>query len=241
MPSPETSSQMTGSARPSVDLGLHHPVMPKPAKRKASSRSLGSTAVHLTVYLDVKLISPEKHRTFAPAACLRPQTDGYARLKGPGGRHLFIRKPLGNGYCHPASVRAAKRRPGHLLVLAVGAVASAFAPGIWWLIAFRAVLGFGTGGDYPVSATIISEYANRKDRARMVSLVFAMQGAGLVIGPLLAIGLLATGASYDVVWRLLLGLGAIPALSVFWLRRQIRETPRFELAPGLGLRAARLL
>src|ERR1700722_8408719 len=48
-----------------------------------------------------------------------------------------------------------------VLVLAAGAVASAFSPSIWWLIGFRAILGFGIGGDYPVSATIKSEYANK--------------------------------------------------------------------------------
>jgi MFS transporter, PHS family, inorganic phosphate transporter len=117
-----------------------------------------------------------------------------------------------------------------VLVLAAGAVASAFAPGIWWLIAFRAILGFGIGGDYPVSATIMSEYAARRHRGRMVALVFSMQGAGLVVGPLIAIGLLSMGISQDLTWRIMLALGAVPALAVFWLRRQIRETPRFLLA-----------
>jgi MFS transporter, PHS family, inorganic phosphate transporter len=92
------------------------------------------------------------------------------------------------------------------------------------------VLGFGIGGDYPVSATIMSEYASKRNRSRMVALVFSMQGAGLVIGPLVAIGLLSTGISQDYAWRIMLALGAIPALSVFWLRRKIRETPRFLLA-----------
>jgi MFS transporter, PHS family, inorganic phosphate transporter len=117
-----------------------------------------------------------------------------------------------------------------VLVLAIGAIASAFAPGIWWLIGLRGVLGFGIGGDYPVSATIMSEYASRKSRGRMVALVFSMQGAGLVIGPLVAIALLKSGISQDFAWRIMLALGAIPALAVFWLRRQIKETPRFLLA-----------
>ncbi len=117
-----------------------------------------------------------------------------------------------------------------VLVMAGGAVASAFAPGIWWLIGFRAILGFGIGGDYPVSATIMSEYAARRHRGRMVALVFSMQGAGLVVGPLVAIGLLSMGISQDLTWRIMLAAGAIPALAVFWLRRRIRETPRFLLA-----------
>jgi MFS transporter, PHS family, inorganic phosphate transporter len=117
-----------------------------------------------------------------------------------------------------------------VLVLAAGAVASACSPGIWWLIAFRGILGFGIGGDYPVSATIMSECASRHDRGRMVALVFAMQGAGLVIGPLVAIGLLEAGLRPDLAWRVMLALGAVPALAVFWLRRRLRETPRFLLA-----------
>jgi MFS transporter, PHS family, inorganic phosphate transporter len=117
-----------------------------------------------------------------------------------------------------------------MLVLAAGAIASAFSPDVWWLIAFRAILGFGVGGDYPVSSTIISEYAGRKDRGKMVALVFSAQGIGLVVGPLLAVMLLAGGVSTSLTWRLLLAAGAIPALAVFWLRRQIAETPRFRLA-----------
>ncbi len=117
-----------------------------------------------------------------------------------------------------------------VLVLAAGALASAFAPGIWWLIALRGVLGFGIGGDYPVSATIMGEYSSKRNRGRMVALVFTMQAAGLIIGPLVAIGLLKAGISTDYAWRIMLALGAIPALSVFWLRRQIKETPRFLLA-----------
>jgi MFS transporter, PHS family, inorganic phosphate transporter len=117
-----------------------------------------------------------------------------------------------------------------VLVLAVGALATAFAPSIWWLIALRGLLGFGIGGDYPVSATIMSEYASRRHRGRMVALVFSMQGAGLVIGPLIAMGLLSTGMSHDYAWRIMLALGAIPGLAVFWLRRRIKETPRFLLA-----------
>jgi MFS family permease len=124
-----------------------------------------------------------------------------------------------------------------VLVLAIGAIASACAPGIWWLVAFRGVLGFGIGGDYPVSATIMSECASRHDRGRMVALVFSMQGAGLVLGPLVAIALLKSGIRPDLAWRIMLALGAVPALAVFWLRRRMNETPRFLLAQIEGRQA----
>ncbi|MGH3397420.1 MAG: MFS transporter [Streptosporangiaceae bacterium] len=63
-----------------------------------------------------------------------------------------------------------------VLILAIGAIASAFAPNYWFLLICRAILGVGIGGDYPVSATIMSEYSGKKSRGRMVGLVFAMQG-----------------------------------------------------------------
>jgi MFS transporter, PHS family, inorganic phosphate transporter len=119
-----------------------------------------------------------------------------------------------------------------VLILAIGALASAFAPNFWFLLACRAVLGVGIGGDYPVSATIMSEYSGQRTRGKMVGLVFAMQGAGLLVGPLLAAGLLASGLSGGIVWRALLAFGALPGLAVFYLRRQIHETPRFALAGG---------
>ena len=117
-----------------------------------------------------------------------------------------------------------------VLVLAAGAVASALSPNIVWLIVFRVILGLGIGGDYPVSATIMSEYAGKKSRGLLISLVFAMQAAGLIVGPLLAAALLATSISQDIIWRILLAAGAIPALAVFYARRKIDETPRFKLA-----------
>lgn len=119
-----------------------------------------------------------------------------------------------------------------VLILAVGAIASAFSPNITWLIIFRIILGVGVGGDYPVSATIMSEYSGKASRGKMVGLVFAMQAAGLIVGPLVAVILLTAGLDHNLVWRLLLGLGAIPGMAVFYLRRQIHETPRFAAAGG---------
>lgn len=119
-----------------------------------------------------------------------------------------------------------------VLVLAAGAIACAFAPNIAWLIGLRFVLGVGIGGDYPVSATIMSEYAGKRSRGMLVSLVFAMQAAGLIVGPLFASALLATHLSHDLIWRILVAFGAVPALAVYGARRGLKETPRYLKAAG---------
>ena len=114
-------------------------------------------------------------------------------------------------------------------IMAVAAIGSALAPSFWVLIAFRFLLGFGVGGDYPVSAVLMSEYANSRDRGRLVGLVFSTQALGLIVGPLIALGLLGAGTSTDLTWRLLLGIGAIPAAAVIYLRRTMPESPRYQV------------
>jgi len=114
-------------------------------------------------------------------------------------------------------------------IMVIGALASAFAPGIVWLILARFVLGIGIGGDYPVSAVLMSEFANQRDRGKLVGLVFSMQALGLIVGPLVGIVLLASHVSPAVAWRLMLGLGAVPAGAVIWFRRRMPESPRFSV------------
>ncbi len=128
-------------------------------------------------------------------------------------------------------------------LMVVAAVGSAVAPSLAVLIAFRFLLGFGVGGDYPVSAVLMSEYAGRSNRGRMVGLVFSAQALGLIIGPVIALALLGGGVSQALTWRLLLGLGAIPAAAAVWLRRKMPEPPRYQARaagqPQTGSRAPR--
>jgi MFS transporter, PHS family, inorganic phosphate transporter len=114
-------------------------------------------------------------------------------------------------------------------IMIAGALGSALAPSYWVLIAFRFLLGFGVGGDYPVSAVMVSEYANRKDRGKLVGMVFGTQAVGLIVGPLIALALLGSGASNDTAWRVLLALGAVPAAAVIYLRCRMPESPRYRV------------
>ncbi len=114
------------------------------------------------------------------------------------------------------------------MIMVAGALGSALAPGYWVLIAFRFVLGFGVGGDYPVSAVLMSEYANREYRGRLVGMVFSTQALGLIVGPVIALALLGAGAGNDLAWRIMLGLGAVWAATVVYLRSKMPESPRYQ-------------
>ncbi|KAE9615799.1 putative phosphate-transporting ATPase [Lupinus albus] len=110
---------------------------------------------------------------------------------------------------------------------------------------FRFWLGFGIGGDYPLSATIMSEYANKKTRGAFVAAVFAMQGFGILFGAIVSL-IVSTifdhaysAPAYEVnaaaslvpeadyVWRIVLMFGALPAALTFYWRMKMPETARY--------------
>jgi PHS family inorganic phosphate transporter-like MFS transporter len=127
-------------------------------------------------------------------------------------------------------------------IMIFGALASALAPSFIFLVIARLILGLGIGGDYPVSAVLMSEYSNRADRGRLVGLVFSMQAVGLIVGPLVGIVLLSSGVSDPLAWRILLGLGALPAAGVIYFRAKMPESPRYTaLVKGRADKAAKEL
>jgi len=102
-------------------------------------------------------------------------------------------------------------------------------------------MGIGIGGDYPLSATITSEFAAKRIRGRMMNAVFAMQGfgnlaasiVGLIVvrayGPAIASGPGVGNPAVDNCWRLLIGLGIVPGCIALYFRLTIPETPRFTM------------
>ncbi|HEY1427241.1 MAG TPA: MFS transporter [Caulobacteraceae bacterium] len=114
------------------------------------------------------------------------------------------------------------------LILGLGAVAQAFMPTLAALIACRFVLGIGVGADYVLSPTIMAEHANRADRGKAIGLGFGtMWPVGALGAALLKLLLDSFHVPPDLVWKLVLAGGAIPALGVIYLRRTMPETARY--------------
>jgi MFS family permease len=113
-------------------------------------------------------------------------------------------------------------------IMAAAAAAQAFAPNLEVLIAIRFVLGIGVGADYVLSPTIMAEHANVKDRGKKLGFGFgAMWGFGAIGAALVLLALQQMDVSPDMQWRIVLGFGAVPALSVLTLRRRMPETARY--------------
>ncbi|GLJ22774.1 hypothetical protein SUGI_0428930 [Cryptomeria japonica] len=138
-----------------------------------------------------------------------------------------------------------------LLTMVISAIASGLSFGhtaksvMTTLCFFRFWLGVGIGGDYPLSATIMSEYANKRTRGAFIAAVFAMQGFGILTGGAVSIIVaaafnkayhrpsfeenpgLSTAPQADYVWRIILMFGAVPAVLTYYWRLKMPETARY--------------
>ncbi|KAJ2032735.1 hypothetical protein IWW57_000053 [Coemansia sp. S610] len=104
------------------------------------------------------------------------------------------------------------------------------------LFIWRLLLGFGIGSDYPLTATIVSEYASVHNRGKLMAAVFSFQGFGNVLAPIVSIIVLACFAqsidhdvqSLDYVWRIIIGVGCIPGVSTLYWRLTMTDSERFQ-------------
>jgi MFS transporter, SHS family, lactate transporter len=98
--------------------------------------------------------------------------------------------------------------------------AAGFSPTFTYLFLFRALLGIGMGGEWPAGAALAMETWPVRSRGFMGG---ALQGSwGL--GFMLSSGIY--GLFYDYLgWRGMLWIGVLPALSVFYIRKFIKEPP----------------
>lgn len=118
---------------------------------------------------------------------------------------------------------------------ATSASAEAGLSAIAFLGFWRLILGIGIGGDYPLSATITSEWAVVNRRGQMIAAIFSMQGFGNVAAALVTIIVLAcfktpvdnNVMNLDYVWRICIGLGAVPAVATVYARLTLPESPRY--------------
>ncbi|KAK3425091.1 hypothetical protein EUGRSUZ_F01808 [Eucalyptus grandis] len=93
---------------------------------------------------------------------------------------------------------------------------------------FRFLLGVAIRGDYPLSATIMFEYANKRMRGAFMAAVFSMQGFGILASSVVTTAVCKIFSRVpeeaDIAWRLILMLGVIPAVMTFYWRMKMPET-----------------
>ncbi|MCL6597533.1 MAG: MFS transporter [Alicyclobacillus macrosporangiidus] len=149
---------------------------------------------------------------------LSPATQGYLSSMG------FIGMAVGAALAGLLADRFGRKAVfmWTLLIYSVATGLTAFAWGVGIFYVLRFLVGFGLGGELPVATTYVLESSADDRRGRHVVLLEMFYAFGS-----LCAALISNLVIPSVGWRVVFLIGAIPALYVLVLRRQLPESPRF--------------
>ncbi|MFI1867148.1 MFS transporter [Streptomyces jumonjinensis] len=111
-----------------------------------------------------------------------------------------------------------------VITYAVFTVACGFAPNYETLLVFRALQGLGFGGEWAVGAILVAEYASAKHRGRTLGAVQSAWAAGWGLA-VVVYTLVFQFLDDDIAWRVMFWTGALPALLVVYVRRNVSDAP----------------
>jgi len=114
-----------------------------------------------------------------------------------------------------------------LLIFSIGALACAGAQSydvLWWL---RLIQGIGLGGEIPLMAAYVNEFARAEGRGRFSTSIQVLFSIGLV-----SVALVSVYVVPHWGWRWMFIIGAVPALLAIPLRVLLPESPRWLASQG---------
>ncbi len=119
-------------------------------------------------------------------------------------------------------------------IYGVGAILSAVTVNADMLLGSRTLIGLAVGADSAIATAYIAEFAPRHKRGSLSIIQQWMITVGILVSYIVAVIVLQTmpGSAGGLDWRLMLGLGAIPAVIALALRANMPESPRWLIEHG---------
>ncbi|OAV76773.1 MFS transporter [Dietzia sp. 111N12-1] len=125
-----------------------------------------------------------------------------------------------------------------LLVYGLATGAAALSTGIAMLIVLRFIVGLGLGAELPVASTLVSEFAPRRIRGRVVVILEGFWAVGWILAALIGYFVVPVG---DDGWRWALAIGVIPAAYALVVRFGLPESVRYLESTGRVDEAERIV
>jgi MFS transporter, SP family, arabinose:H+ symporter len=119
-------------------------------------------------------------------------------------------------------------------IYALGALLSAVTLNAAMLLTSRTLIGLAVGADSAIATAYIVEFAPANRRGSLSIMQQWMITVGILVSYLVALLALkvAPDAAYGADWRIILGLGAVPAVLAVVLRARMPESPRWLMHKG---------
>ncbi len=127
-----------------------------------------------------------------------------------------------------------------MMLFIVLALAQAFVPSVGWLIVIRFLLGVPLGSDISTGYTYIMESMAKGEREVMGNRWQFMFAVGEVLTLAVIAIFLVLDLDHETVWRVTLGLGALPALVILVMRHDVPETAVWLVQQGRFSEARRV-
>ncbi|MFB7867458.1 MFS transporter [Streptomyces sp. NPDC056069] len=112
-----------------------------------------------------------------------------------------------------------------VVTYALFTVLCGFAPDYETLMVFRALQGLGFGGEWAVGAILVAEYASARHRGRTLGGIQSAWAAGWALA-VIVYTLVFQFVDAGTAWRVMFWTGALPALLVVYVRRNVEDAPQ---------------
>ena len=138
----------------------------------------------------------------------------------------FVGMALGAAFGGLLADRIGRRQvfAATLLVYGIATGAAALSTGIAMLIVLRFIVGLGLGAELPVASTLVSEFAPRKIRGRIVVILEGFWAVGWIMAAVIGYFVVPLG---DDGWRWALAVGIVPAVYALVIRYGLPESVRY--------------
>lgn len=119
-----------------------------------------------------------------------------------------------------------------MVMFIVLALAQSVVTSIVQLVVVRLFLGFPLGGDITTGYTYIMEFLPKGRREIVGNRAQFFFAVGNIMAVAVVALFLVFGMNHEWVWRIALGLGAVPAAIILWLRSDLPETAIWLIRQG---------
>ena len=115
----------------------------------------------------------------------------------------------------------------NLLIFAAGSLAAALAPSMDWLIVTRFFIGLGLGAEIVVGYVTLNEFVPPSRRGRWAAALALIANSALFFS-----GLVGSVVIPNLGWRWMFVIVGVGGLIVWWMRKQMPESPRWLESKG---------